>query len=194
MMDALQALGDYAGRGRPDAWLKALLYGLVALACIWLGTSQRLALRAPQRTQQLWLGLSPLYLLVAASCLVHGDQLWLQWARSFFRAHQWYDMRRTFQLGALLAMAWLAGAAWQQRPGMPGQTAPRALVLQSVLISAAGGTLALYLLRYVSFHYIDSALNAPLLQHSLGAWVEYASLALAAAATGLQLLRSDAHV
>ncbi len=191
MMDTLQALGGHAGWDHPGAWLRPLLYGLAAPACLCLGTSQRLALRTPAQLQPLWLGLSALYLLVAASCLVQGDQLWLQWARRFFRAHQWYDMRRIFQLGALLAMAWLAGAVWRQGQGLRSQTAARASVLQSALLSSACGTLALYLLRYVSFHYIDSALNARLLQHSVGAWVEYGSLALAALATGLQLLRSD---
>jgi len=49
-------------------------------------------------------------------------------------------------------------------------------------------------LRHVSLHYTDLALNALLLGHSLGTWLELASLGLAGLATGLEILRSYGHV
>ena len=68
------------------------------------------------------------------------------------------------------------------------------LALSTLLLAGASGTLGVHLLRYVSFHYTDIALNAVWLDHSLGSWVELASLGLAATATGLELLSNHGPV
>ena len=62
------------------------------------------------------------------------------------------------------------------------------------MLAGAGGTLVLHLLRYVSFHYTDLALNAHWLGHSVASWVEAGSLGLVAVGSGMEMLRSHGHV
>ena len=194
MNDALQVLLDIEGWGELSDWARPLAYGLAAMVCALLGTSQSLARHTPARVQQLWLGLCPLYLLIATSCLVKGDVLWVQWARDFAREQHLYGERRLFQLAALLALVLLAWATWQQYLRVQRNTAVRPSVLRNILLTGASGTLVLYLLRYVSFHYTDLALNAILFDHSVASWVEFTSLGLASLGTSLELLRSYGHV
>jgi nitric oxide reductase large subunit len=185
MSDLLQSLADV---------YKPLAFGFAAWGCFLLGTSQGMAQRTPTRLRKLWLLLCPLYLLVAANSLVQGDVLWVQWARSFSRAHDVYEERRFFQLLALAALALLAAKVWQSSQQRQRQHQAPASVLQRMLLTGAAGTLALLLLRFVSFHYTDLVLNAIWLHHSLASWVEGASLGLAGLATGLEILRSYGNV
>jgi hypothetical protein len=178
----------------PSDLFKPLIFGLAALVCFLLGTSPSLALRTPARLRQLWLLLCPLYLLVAANSLVQGDLLWVQWARSFARSHQLYEERRVFQLLALAVLVLLAAKPWQQHQRRQPTPVARTSALQRMLRTGATGTLALLLLRYVSFHYTDLVLNSFWLQHSVASWVEAACLGLVALATGLEILRSYGHV
>ncbi len=194
MNDTLQVFFSAEGWDDLSDWPRPLAYALAAMVCALLGTSRNLALRTSPRIHQLWLGLCPLYLLIAASSLVRGDVLWVQWARKLFREQHLYEQRRLFQLAALLTLVLLAWAAWQQCLRMQSHTTCHVSVLRNMILTGAGGTLSLYLLRYVSFHHTDLALNAILLGHSVASWVEYASLGLAALGTGLQLLRSYGHV
>lgn len=191
MLQTLAAGGDW---GNLADGYKPLAFGLAALVCFLLGTSTGLAQRTPARLRQLWLLLCPLYLLVAANSLVQGDVLWVQWARSFFRAQHFYEERRLLQLLALAVLLLLASKVWQlsQRLQQPQQT--RTSVLHRMLLAGAAGTLALLLLRYVSFHYVDLVLNTFWLHHSVASWVEAASLGLVGVATGLEILRSYGHV
>ncbi len=194
MNDSLQLF--FAAESWDDLsdWPRPLAYGLAAMVCAVLSTSRNLTLRTSPRVHQLWLGLCPLYLLIAASALVRGDVLWVQWARKFFREQHLYEQRRLFQLAALLTLVLLAWAAWQQHLRTQSCMACRASVLRNMILTGAGGTLSLYLLRYVSFHHTDLALNAILSGHSVASWVEYVSLGLVAMGTGLELLRSYGHV
>ena len=194
MSEMLQTLVAGGGWGDLADGYKPLAFGLAALVCFLLGTSPSLAQRTPARLRQLWLLLCPLYLLVAANSLVQGDVLWVQWARSVARAQQVYEERRFFQLLALVVLAVLASKIWQlsQRLQRPHQT--RTSVLHRMLLAGAAGTLALLLLRYVSFHYVDLVLNTFWLHHSVASWVEAASLGLVGVATGLEILRSYGHV
>jgi hypothetical protein len=194
MSEMLHALGMDEGWGNPSDYYKPLVYALAALVCFLLGTSPGLAQRTPARLRQLWLLLCPLYLLVAANALVQGDVLWVQWARTFARANHVYEERRVVQLAALLVLLVLASKAWPQLQRTQHRAPSRAPVLHSLLRTAGTGTLALLLLRYVSFHYTDLALNALWLNHSLASWVEGTCLAMAGAATGLEILRSYGHV
>ena len=180
----LEDLGD---------WTRPLAYVLAAMLCAYLGSSESLAQRTPRSVRQLWLRLCPLYLLVAASALVQGDVLWVQWARAFAREHQAYDERRDFQLATLLALALLAAAVWKQHQ-RTRQHAARATDQSTLLFTGACGTLVLHLLRYVSYHYTDLALNAIWLNHSVATWLECASLGLAGAGTSVEIMRSYGHV
>jgi cytochrome bd-type quinol oxidase subunit 2 len=186
---SLQALQAEAAAGGLGDWPRLLLYLLAALVCAWLGSSASLAQRTPRRLQTLWLLLGALYLLAAASALLQGDVWWVHWAREQARAQQAYGERRWLQIAALLLLLLLLGAAWKRVRRAAGAGA-----LRGLLLAGACATLGLHLLRYVSFHYTDLALNAVWLGHSLGSWAELAALALAGAGTGLELLRSHGHV
>jgi hypothetical protein len=194
MSEMLQTLANDSGWGNLAEWYKPPAFGLAALVCLLLGTSPGMAQRTPAHLRRLWLLLCPLYLLVAANSLVQGDVLWVQWARSVARAQQVYEERRIFQILALAVLALLASKVWQlsQRLQQPHQT--RTSVLQRMLLTGVAGTLALLLLRFVSFHYIDLVLNTFWLHHSVASWVEAASLGLVGVATGLEILRSYGHV
>lgn len=186
MNDALQALMTQAGADITCDWHRLWAYLLAALVCAYLGRSARLA----QRTlQMIWLQVGGLYLLAAASALLQGDVLWLRWARAYARAHRAYDERRPLQFAVLLALLLLLAAGWRWLQQANGYGLP-----QTLLLAGASGTLGVHLLRYVSFHYTDIALNAVWLDHSLGSWVELASLGLAATATGLELLSNHGPV
>jgi hypothetical protein len=194
MNDMLQnLLSDEVRAAMADGY-KPLAYGLSALGCFVLGTSPNLALRTPLRLRQIWMLLCPLYLLVAANCLVQGDVLWVQWARSFARAQHLYEERRLFQLAALLGLVLWASKAWQQYQQVRLRLPARTPVLHGMLLTGAAGTLTLLLLRYVSFHYTDLALNAVWLNHSAASWMEGACLGLAILASGLAIRGSDGHV
>ena len=194
MSTMLQALFSDEGWGTLAAGYKPLAYGLAALVCFVLGTSPGMALRTPARLRRLWLLLCPLYLLVAANSLVQGDVLWVQWARSIARAQHVYEERRPLQLAAMLVLLVLASMLWQLYQRAQRQAVERAPLLQRMLLTGATGTLALLLLRYVSFHYTDQLLNTVLLHHSVASWVEGLSLGLAGLATALEVLRSYGHV
>jgi hypothetical protein len=185
MNTLLQALVSDQGWGDLSQWPRPLAYGLAALVCFLLGTSTSPAQRTPPRMRQLWLLLCPLYLLAAASCLVQGDVLWVHWARTFARAQHLYEERRIFQLGTLLGLVFLASKVLQKYRRVRHQSAAPHSVLHRMLLSGAAGTLTLFLLRYVSFHYTDLVLNAVWLNHSVASWMELASLGLVALATAV---------
>ena len=187
MNAALQTLMADNGWEDFSDWPRPLAYGLAALLCAALGRSESLALRTPQGVLQLWLRLSPLYLLLAASALFQGDVLWVHWARDFAHAHQVYQDRRLFQLAALLLLAAVGWKQWRLRRSRASM--PRTLLLLGVC-----GTLLVVLLRYVSFHYTDLVIDALWLNHHVGTWLELASLGLAGLGSGLEILRSYGHV
>lgn len=189
MNDALHALMHAAGLQDLAGWARVLVYGLAALVCGYLGSSQRLAQRTQRQVQQLWLWLCALYLLAASSALVQGDGLWVRWVRTFAREQQAYGGRRLLQGAALLALVLLIAAGWKRHR----QTAP-SLSLRTLVLAGACGTLVLHALRYVSFHYTDLALNSLWLNHSLAHWLEGTSLGLVAAGSTLEWLRSYGHV
>jgi hypothetical protein len=194
MNDILQALLTDAGSDDLSHWPRSLAYVLAALTCFLLGTSPGMAERTSARLRQRWLVLCTLYLLVAANCLVQGDVLWVHWARTFFRRQHLYEERRFFQLVALLVLFLLASKVWQHGQSVQRLRVARTSVLYRLLLMGAAGTLAMLLLRDVSFHYIDLVLNTFWLHHSVASWVEGASLGLAGLATGLEVLRSYGHV
>jgi hypothetical protein len=196
LISAWVSAGDWADL---SVSTKPLVFILAGLLCFMLGASTRLAPRTPTRLRQLWLLLCPLYLLVAANALVQGDVLWLQWARSFARAFQIYEERRLFQLLALVLLVVLGSKLWQlwqssqQLPHLPHPKAARVSVLHRMLLIGAVSTLALLLLRFVSFHYIDLVLNTFWLRHSVASWLEATSLGLVGLASALEILRSYGH-
>ncbi len=194
MNDMLQALLSDEGWGDLPGGYMPLAYGLSALVCFLLGTASDQARRTPARLRQLWMLLCPLYLLAAANSLVHGDVLWVQWARTFARGQHVYEDRRIFQLATLAGLVLWASIGCRQYQWAQSQTPARTPLLHSMLLTGATGTLALLLLRYVSYHYTDLALNAIWLNHSVASWVEGACLALAGVATGLEILRGNGHV
>jgi hypothetical protein len=132
--------------------------------------------------------------VVAASCLVHGDTLWVEWARAFAKHLHWYELRRVIQLGMLLALVVGLSLAlrWQRRGSPLGGEGRDAL--RSLMLAGAAGTVGLYVLRYVSFHYTDLALSAKVLGHSVALWVEFGSLGMVGLTSGLVILRGDANV
>jgi hypothetical protein len=133
--------------------------------------------------------LSALYLLAACNALLHADTAWVLWARSVARAHDSYEQRRLFQSIMLLALLLLLAAGWKSL-----QRTLHTRSLQTFMVVGACGTLVLHILRYVSFHYTDLALNAMLLNHSVASWIEFSSLVLVATGSALELLRSKGHV
>lgn len=188
MNDNLRSWLLEAGLGG-ESGLRALAYGVAAMGCAMLGTARGLALRTPRALQRLWLPLCGMYLLLAASALVQGDVLWVGWMRDLAREQHAYEWRRLLQLGMLLAVLLLAVAGWKKL-----RLACDLLSLRTLLLAGVCGTLALHVLRYVSFHYSDLALNAVWLGHSVATWFECGCLALAGTGTGMELLRSHGHV
>ena len=189
MNDTLQALLAHAGADVPGDWPRFLAYTLAALICAYLGGSPKLSQLTQRKLQLLWLQLGVLYLLAAISALFQGDELWLHWAREHAHAHDAFNDRRPVQFAVLLVLLLLFVAGWKQLQQAAGSDP-----LRSILLAGACGTLSVHLLRYVSFHYTDLALNAVWLDHSIGGWVELASLGLAGAGTGLELVRSCTRV
>lgn len=189
MNDNLQTFMADVGLEGLHNWQRTLAYVLAATVCAYLGSSERLAQRTQRRVQQLWLLLSVLYLLAAASAVLQGDLLWVQWARSFARAQHAYEGRRIFQFTGLLALLLLLAAGWKML-GLASCT----LTPRTLLVTGACGTLVLHGLRYVSFHYTDLALNSVWLGQSLANWVECTALGLVAAGSTLEALRSHGHV
>jgi hypothetical protein len=187
--DTLQALVAKAGADVPGDWPRFLAYTLAALICAYLGGSPRLMPRTQHKLRMLWLQLGVLYLLVATSALFQGDELWLRWAREYARAHDLYNERRPFQFAVLLALLLLFMASWKLLKEAAGTD-----VLRIVVLAGACGTLSVHLLNYISFHYTDLALNAFWMDHSIGTWVELASLSLAGTGTALELVRNYGHV
>ncbi|WP_296509947.1 hypothetical protein [Rhodoferax sp.] len=186
MNDALQALLTHSGADLACDFRRLWAYLLAALVCAYIGRSARMA----QRTlQMIWLQVGGLYLLAAASALLQGDVLWLRWARAFARAHGAYGERRLLQFAVLLALLLLLAAGWRWLQQVNGHSLP-----QTLLLAGASGTLGVHLMRYVSFHYTDIAFNAVWLDHSLGSWMELASLGLVATATGLGLLSNQSPI
>jgi hypothetical protein len=196
MIDMVHALvsSGASGHGFDVVWPRFVVYELAAVVCAWQSASRNLVRHMHAHAQALWSGLCVLYLLVALSCLVQGDVLWVQWVRAFSRTHQLYEERRFFQVALLLALPLLAMAAWRQYWRMPHPSTACASVPRGLLLTGATGTLVLYLLRYVSFHYTDRALNTLLFGHSVAIWVECAALGLTGLGAGLALLRGYQHV
>ena len=192
MNAALQSWMADTGLEALSDWPRPLAYALAALLCALLGSSEALAQRTPRNMRQLWLRLCPFYLLVAASAVVHGDVLWVQGARAFAHAHDAYDQRRVFQLASLLLLGLLAASYGKHYRSQAQAT--RASASRSLLLAGAGGTLLVFLLRYVSFHYTDLVINAQWLDHSVASWLELASLGLVGLASTVELLRSYGHV
>lgn len=189
MTDTLQALVAKAGADVSGDWSRFLAYTLAALICVYLGGSPRLAQRTQRELRLLWLRLGALYLLAATSALFQGDELWLHWAREYARAHDAYDERRPLQFAVLLVLVLLLVVSWKLLKEAAGID-----VLRIVILAGASGTLSVHLLNYVSFHYTDLVLNAIWMDHSIGTWVELASLSLAGTGTALELVRSHQHV
>ena len=189
MSGNLQELLIQTGLELPSNWPRFVTYAMAAIFCAILGHSGDLAKNTRREVRQLWLWLSALYFLASGNALVQGDTLLVQWARDFARDHNAYDQRRFFQFVSLAALLLLASASWKRvQRSVPHSTQ------YALLMTGAGGTLLLHMLRFVSFHYTDLALNAAWLNLSVATWLECASLGLVAAGTGLELLRSHGHV
>jgi hypothetical protein len=169
--------------------IRALVYVMSATVCGYLGTSESLARCTQTRVQQLWVQLCPLYLLAACNALMHLDSEWILWARAFAREQHAYELRRPLQSAVLVVLMLMFAAGWQSL--RPDRSHFR---LRTLLLVGAFGTLVLHLLRYVSFHYTDIALNHIWHSHSVASWIEFTSLGLVGAGTGLELLRSQGHV
>jgi hypothetical protein len=194
MSSALSGLAVMQDLAPVDDWLRPVMYSIAAFGCFQLGVNVSLTRHASARLQQIWFLLCPLYLLVAASCLVHGDTLWVQWARAFAKNQQVYEFRRVVQLGMLLALVvGLSLVLRRQRRVSPlGGQGPD--TLRRLMLAGAAGTVGLYILRYVSFHYTDLVLSANLVGHSVAFWVEFGSLGVVGLTSGLVILRGDSNV
>lgn len=189
MNSTLQTLLSEAGMGIQGVGPRPLAYVLSAAVCAYLGSSANLAQRTQRSVQQLWLLLSPLYLLAACNALLHIDSEWVLWVRAMAREQHAYESRRLFQLTMLLALLVFLAAGWQSL-----HRARNTFTLRTLILAGACGTLVLHLLRYVSFHYTDLAINFIWLDHSVASWIEFTSLGLVGAGTAMELLRSQGHV
>ncbi len=186
---SLQTLLPVSSTGIHGDDIRSLAYVVYATVCGYLGLSESVALQTQHTVQKLWLLLCPLYLLAACNALLHLDAEWVLWARAFAREQHVYHLRRLFQLPLVLLAFLLLASGWQSLHRIRSTFA-----LQTLVLAGACGTLVLHLLRFVSFHYTDLALNLILLDHSVSSWIECASLGLVASGTGLELLRSRGHV
>ena len=169
----------------PSDWVRFLAYMLAALICTYLIFSPKLLQHTQRKLRMLWLQLGVMYFLAATSALFRGDELWLHWAREYASAHDAYDERRPLQFTVLLILLFLLVASWKLLRDAVGTD-----ILRIVVLAGACGTLTLHLLNYVSFHYTDLVINAIWMDHSIGAWVELASLGLVGTGTALELFRS----
>lgn len=185
MTDTLQALAAKAGRELPSDWARFLAYTLAALICTYLIFLPKSLQLTQRKLRMLWLQLGVMYFLAATSALFRGDELWLNWAREYASAHDAYDERRPLQFTVLLVLLFLLVVSWKLLKDAVGTG-----ILRIVVLAGACGTLTLHLLNYVSFHYTDLVLNAIWMDHSIGTWVELASLGLVGTGTALELVRS----
>lgn len=193
MIDNLSALMGQYSTGAPYDWPRALAYLLTGLVCGYLGSSQSLALRTNHLVRQTWKNLCPLYLLIAASTLLHGDVMWIRWVRAFARSHDLYDVRGLLQLTILLSIGVGCAILWRRYQRNFQHRGVRRSALHVWMLAGAFGTFILCFLRYVSFHHIDTALNAVWWYYSLATWWECASLSLFGVTTLLELLRTYGH-
>lgn len=187
----------------PDAWMSLTgderdLVRVAAYIALGLFSAYLLLAAPPQgqhpALQPLLVWLVPVYLLLAANALLHGDDLFGDWARALLVQHHWYEGRRVVQGLLLVAVTWV-GLRLLRRPVLSlaeRELSPSASV--AVLRAAALCSLTLALLRFVSFHYTDSLLHWPLLGLGLGSWLEALALLAAGAALLLACTRSPAHV
>lgn len=189
-MNALLAL--FSGTSGPQGgseWIKPMVYLALAFLYGQLATPSRLARPERRTVQRLWLGLSALYLLVAANCLLQADVQFVLWARELTREHHFYGWRRWFQLAAIsLLVVWLAS-----------RLRTRAYRATAVSLSGSGSglglrlvrwgalaTLMLYALRYISFHYTDTILNLRWMGLSVSGGLEASAVLVALLGTGME--------
>jgi hypothetical protein len=177
-----------------DDWLRPLVYSVAAAGCFQLGISASVTRYASARLQKIWFWLCPLYLLVAASCLLHGDTLWVQWARAFAKNQQVYEFRRFVQVGMLFALIVGLSLVLRRQRWKAPLRGERPDTLRRLMLAGAAGTVGLYILRYLSFHFTDLVLSANLLRHSVAFWVEFGSLGMVGLTSVLVILRGDANV
>jgi hypothetical protein len=166
-----------------------LAYLVSAIVCCCMASSTNLAWSAPHKVSKLLLLLCVLYFLAACNALLHVDTEWIIWARTFAREQHAYELRRPIQSATLLVSVLFLTTGWRAY-----HSSRSALGIDSLVWVGGCGTLVLHLLRFVSFHYADSALNYLWLNHSIASWIELGSLGLVSAGTGLALLRGNSHI
>lgn len=195
MLNPAQEILGSAATADWGGWLKPAVYFLAACLCVYLGNSQKFTQPASHLIQKTWMRLAPLYLLIAASTVLGGDVLWISWARAFSNAHHVYEFRHYFQFTLLLATVLIGSALLQRhRSGLQHRKNTPADIAQTMVRAGACGTAILYLLRYVSFHYTDLALNAVWWDLRAGTWLELSSLGLFGLGALIELFRSYSHV
>jgi hypothetical protein len=166
-----------------------LAYLVSAIVCGCLAISTNLVWLGKHRVPKLWLLLCALYLMAACNALLHVETEWVLWVRAVAREQNVYEFRRPIQATILLAFFLLISRGWRAL-----HSSYDAMGLDSLILLGGCGTLVLHLLRYVSFHYTDSVLNFIWLNHSIASWIEFGSLGLVSAGTGLEILRRNGHI
>ena len=173
--------------------LRSLAYFMLALGCASLALAQRHQ-TASEAVRALGALLIPVYFLLSANALLHGEDYFVPWAREWLKEQHLYGMRRLLQGALLLGLVWWVIMRWQPPEDWRGQVFRRQGLVWLGLLAAGGISAALVALQYLSFHYIDLVLDMRMAGHRLAGWVEAGAAILAAWAITQSLRRSSTHV
>ncbi|MFO1413332.1 MAG: hypothetical protein U1F10_05365 [Burkholderiales bacterium] len=126
---------------------------------------------------QAWYAAAVLLVLLGVNSMVRFDLLALFLVRTVARAQDWYGQRRGIQAGVLALVAVAAGAVL-----VAGRTHVRAFWQRCELVAAGLALLVtLAVVRAISLHYTDRALDTHVAGASVGRLLEFAGLGLTAA-------------
>lgn len=192
MKDFGDLLSELFALASSDGWFRPLVYLALGMTYGLLAQSSRVTRWSQPSAQRAWALLGGVYLLVAASNVLNGEQLFIHWAREQLHTLQLYEVRRWLQFPVLIAFGLFALRFVQTRLLLVSWSTV-SLATTSLTLGVTC-TVLLYATHYVSFHYTDQFLASEWFGWSLSFWLEMAALVMAGAGTWMEFVqryRSD---